>query len=53
MTTVEEDSDEEENANEVPPTHDTDLLMIHIKKLKVEDQDDFTDRLLVQANQGF
>jgi SepF-like predicted cell division protein (DUF552 family) len=51
-TTVEEDSDEED-ANEVPPIHDAESLMVYVKKLKVEDQVDLTDRLLVQADQDF
>jgi hypothetical protein len=51
-TTVEEDSDEED-ANEVPPIHDAESLMVYVKKLKVKDQVDLTDRLLVQADQDF
>jgi hypothetical protein len=50
-TTVEEDKEEE--AKEVPPAYDPNSLMIHINKMKIEDRDDFLDRLLVRDTEGF
>ena len=49
-TTVEND---EEETKETPPAYDPDSLMVHIRKMKIEDRDSFLDRLLVQDNEGF
>jgi len=50
-TTVESDDEEEEK--EVPPAYKPDSLMVHINSMKIEDRNDFLDRLLIQDNEGF
>jgi hypothetical protein len=52
VTTVEEDQEKKE-IKEGPPAYDPELLMVHIKNMKIEDRDNFLDRLLVQDTEGF
>jgi hypothetical protein len=47
------EEEKEEPREETPPAYDPETLMAHIKKMKIEDRDDFLDWLLVQDNQGF
>jgi hypothetical protein len=49
---VEEDKEEKET-KEGPPAYNPESLMVHIKNMKIEDHDNFLDRLLVQDTEGF
>ena len=49
---MEEDKEEKET-KEGPPAYNPESLMVHIKNMKIEDRDNFLDRLLVQDTEGF